>query len=79
MIKENLTLTEIKKRVLGFSGERVNVRVDLGRNRSVKFTGKLTGVYPSVFTIEPDDKSYRGKTSYSYADVLCGDVRIGRG
>ncbi len=56
--------------------KRVSVRVNLGRNKSTRFCGVLTGVYPSLFTVTPDDKAYLGKTAYSYADVLCGMVKI---
>lgn len=57
---------------------RVAVRVNLGRNKSVSFSGVLSGVYPALFTVKPDDKDYLGKTAYSYSDVLCGNVKIKR-
>ncbi len=78
MIKETLTTAEIKRRITSFSGSRVNVKVDLGRNKSLKYTGTLSGVYPALFTVEPDDKSFLGKTSYSYAEVLCGNVKLNK-
>ncbi len=58
--------------------QRVAVRVNLGRNKSVRFSGTLSGVYPALFTVKPDDEDYLGKTAYSYADVLCGNVKIKR-
>ncbi len=60
------------------NAQRVAVRVNLGRNKSVRFSGTLSGVYPALFTVKPDDKDYLGKTAYSYADVLCGNVKIQR-
>ncbi len=60
------------------NAQRVAVRVDLGRNKSVRFSGTLSGVYPALFTVKPDDEDYLGKTAYSYADVLCGTVKIKR-
>lgn len=78
MIKETLTMAEIKRRITSFSGSRVNVKVDLGRNKSLKYTGTLSGVYPALFTVEPDDKNFLGKTSYSYAEVLCGNVKLNK-
>ena len=58
--------------------QRVTVRVNLGRNKSTSFSGILSGVYPALFTVQPDDKTYLGKTAYSYADLLCGNVKIKR-
>ena len=58
--------------------ERVAVRVNLGRNKSVSFSGVLSGIYPALFTVKPDDKDYLGKTAYSYSDMLCGNVKIKR-
>ncbi len=60
------------------NAQKVAVRVNLGRNKSVRFSGTLSGVYPALFTVKPDDEDYLGKTAYSYADVLCGNVKIKR-
>ncbi len=57
---------------------RVAVHVNLGRNKSVRFNGVLSGVYPALFTVQPDDADFLGKTAYSYSDVLCGNVKIKR-
>ena len=58
------------------SAQCTDVRVNLGRNKIVNFTGLLSGIYPALFTVRPNDKSFLGKTSYSYAEVLCGSVLI---
>ncbi len=60
------------------NAQRVAVRVNLGRNKSVSFSGILSGIYPALFTVKPDDEEYLGKTAYSYSDVLCGNVKIKR-
>ncbi|MBQ3220641.1 MAG: Veg family protein [Clostridia bacterium] len=60
------------------SAQRVAVRVNLGRNKSVSYSGVLSGVYPALFTVKPDDEDFLGKTAYSYSDVLCGTVKIKR-
>ncbi len=60
------------------NAQRVAVRVNLGRNKSVSFSGILSGVYPALFTVKPDDEDFLGKTAYSYSDVLCGNVKIRR-
>ena len=59
-----------------YSSQRVTVRVNLGRNKSVSYQGVLSGVYPALFTVKPDDEGFLGKTAYSYSDVLCGTVKV---
>ncbi len=76
MIKGTKNLPRIKEEIRGFYGQNVRVHVNLGRNRTSDFTGRLTGVYPALFTVLPDDKNYLGKTAYSYSEVLCGSVRV---
>ncbi len=78
MIKPTKNIKDVKQMVRACNAQRVAVRVNLGRNKSVHFSGTLSGVYPALFTVKPDDEDYLGKTAYSYADVLCGNVKIKR-
>ena len=57
---------------------KVDVTVNLGRNKVLSYRGELSGVYPALFTVRPDDERFLGKTSYSYAEVLCGSVQVKR-
>ena len=76
MIKSFKNIHSIKEEIQSFYDRPVAVSVNLGRNKIQKFTGILTGIYPALVTVSPDDSSYRGKTSYSYAEILCGIVKI---
>ena len=76
MIKPTKRISDVKQMVKSCSLQRVAVRVNLGRNKSVSYNGTLSGVYPALFTVKPDDKDFLGKTAYSYSDVLCGNVKI---
>ena len=78
MIKPSKNIKDVKQMVKDCAKQRVSVRVNLGRNKSTSFSGELSGVYPALFTIQPDDEKYLGKTAYSYADLLCGNVKIKR-
>ena len=62
MIKAVHNIVNVKKSVNSIIGEAVTVKVNLGRNKFVNFKGKLTAVYPSLFTVSPTD-DYKGKTS----------------
>ncbi len=76
MIKTSLTLSEVKTSIKNMQEKSVVVTINLGRNKLVKFVGKVQGVYPALFTVSPADKSFRGKTSYSYSEYMCGRVKL---
>lgn len=76
MIKPTKNIEDVKRMVKNCNAQRVAVRVNLGRNKTMQFYGTLSGVYPALFTVRPDAPDFLGKTAYSYADVLCGAVSI---
>ncbi len=75
MIKSNANLNDAKKYVCALKGREIAVTVNLGRNKRVKYRGVLSEVYPALFTIRPLEE-FRGKTSFSYSELLCGGVKI---
>jgi uncharacterized protein Veg len=78
MIKPTKNIEDVKQMVKSCAKQRVAVKVNLGRNKIVSYCGILSGIYPALFTVQPDDEDFLGKTSYSYSDVLCGNVKIKR-
>ena len=76
MIKPKTDIAHIKQTIADYFQKQVDVTVNLGRNKVLKFCGELSGVYPALFTVRPNDANFLGKTSYSYAEVLCGAVKI---
>ena len=76
LIKVNTTIKAIKDTITGLNQKPVTVKLNLGRNKFVTFTAILNGIYPSLFTVCPDDKNFLGKTAYSYSEILCGRVKI---
>lgn len=76
MIKSVNSIESIKQTVQGFYLKPVTVKLNLGRNKYVTFPATLSGIYPSLFTVEPEDKNFLGKTAYSYSEVMCGRVYI---
>jgi uncharacterized protein Veg len=75
MIKQRKSLTSIKEEIKQFYQKDVSVKVNLGRNKTTTYIGKLTGIYQSLITVSPYGK-YLGKTNFSYADLLCGLVKL---
>ena len=76
MIKNTESLSQVKEYISKMQHRQVEVVLDMGRNRIVKFIGKLSGVYPALFTVKPDDGDFKGKTTYSYSEYLCGRVKV---
>lgn len=67
-------LEDVKKRVLSLKGKQITMEVNKGRNRIVKLLGVIDQVYPSMFVIKPSEKVDLDRMSFSYNDVLCGDI-----
>ncbi len=78
MIKPQKHIYEVKQMVKSCAKQKISVKVNLGRNKSVSYKGELSGIYPALFTVKPEDEHFLGKTAYSYSDVLCGNVKIKR-
>ena len=75
MIKNGRDLNSVKRAVEKLKGAVIDVKVNLGRNKFAFYEGVLTNVYSSLFTIEPN-RAFNGKTSFSYAELMCGNVKI---
>lgn len=78
MIRQSRNLAAVKRAIETCLRSKVDVTVNLGRNKVLSYRGELSGVYPALFTVRPDDERFLGKTSYSYAEVLCGNVQVKR-
>ncbi|MBR1968299.1 MAG: Veg family protein [Clostridia bacterium] len=76
MIKSTVSLSQVKETINKMKERPVSVTLNLGRNKLVSFSGKIVGVYPALFTVSPFDKSFKGKTSYSYSEFMCGRVKL---
>ena len=72
-------IASIKSEIMHFKreGADIDVKVSLGRNKYVTYKGKVTSVYPALFTVSPDGE-FGGKTSFSYSEVMCGAVTLTR-
>ncbi len=75
-MKRKNTIDNVKTMVRAHLAKRIFVRVELGRNKRMEFSGVLSEMYPALFAITPDEKDFKGKTVYSYSDVLMGTVKL---
>ena len=67
-------LQNVKSEILNLKGKSINLIVNKGRKKIVKFNGVIENVYPSMFVIKPNENVELDRTSFSYNDVLCGDI-----
>ena len=75
MIKQKNDFGTVKRAIERMLGSSVDVSVNMGRNKFVSFKGVVSACYPALFTVTPHTP-FTGKTSFSYSEVMCGQVRI---
>ena len=77
MRKVEMDIRDIILKIKALKGENVQMEVQKGRNKIEKYKGVIESVYPSIFTVKLiDDMGLKNSLSYSYTEVLCGDVVV---
>ncbi len=74
MVSSVEKLQNVKDEIMQLKGQDIRLIVNKGRKKIVKFNGIIESVYPSMFVIKPKENVELERTSYSYNDVLCGDI-----
>lgn len=74
MISSAEKLQNVKEEIMNLKGKDIRLTVNKGRKKIVKFYGIIENVYPSMFIIKPMENVDLERTSFSYNDVLCGDI-----
>ncbi|GIP30642.1 protein Veg [Paenibacillus sp. J23TS9] len=70
-------LLEIKRNLEAHVGQKISLRANGGRRKTVERTGVLEETYPSVFIVKLDQEQQTFKrVSYSYADILTESVEV---
>lgn len=70
------TLSQVKEKISSLKGQNIHIKVNKGRNKIVSLTAIIDQVYPSMFIINPTSIVDLDRKSYSYNDVLCGDIKF---
>ena len=73
-MEKRLSIYDIKDKVNKLKGQNIELKINRGRNKIVNITAIIAQVYPSMFVINPTCATFLDRKSYSYNDVLCGDV-----
>lgn len=75
-MKNVLSIADVKDKVTALKGQNISLKINKGRNKIVSLTAIIDQVYPSMFVISPTSEVVLDRKSYSYCDVLCGDVKF---
>ncbi|RYM04897.1 ABC transporter permease [Sporolactobacillus sp. THM7-7] len=71
------TINDIKGALDEHVGDRLTLKANGGRRKTIRRVGVLEGTYPSVFIVKLDKESNAyDRVSYSYTDVLTESVQI---
>ena len=76
MRKLGMSLNEVKEKIKALKGEYVTLAINRGRKKIDTIEAKVENIYPSVFTVKVDQINQLDTQTFSYFDVLCGDVEI---
>lgn len=77
MKKQPLILMSIKEQIWALKGKEVKMCVNRGRRKIVYYDAIIEDAYNSVFTVKNLQKVLDATIhTYSYSDILCGDVKI---
>lgn len=67
------TVDNIKQQILALKGKEVNLDINRGRRKVSSCRARIENVYASVFTVRSGTMEI---FTYSYNDILCGEVKI---
>ncbi len=70
------TVENIKQKIVELKGQVVKLYVNRGRRKVNSFRARITDVYASVFTVINCSDELEAVSTYSYNDILCGEVKI---
>lgn len=75
MRKPIKNLDIVKQEIMKLKGLNIEMEVNKGRKKIVHYEGIVENIYNSVFVVRVVN-DVRETLSYSFSDVLCGDVKI---
>ena len=70
------TVENIKQKIMELKGKEVNLYINRGRRKVSSLRARIEDVYASVFTVKSCPIDIGAIFTYSYNDILCGDVKI---
>lgn len=76
MRKVGLNVSTVIEEIEKLKGSSISMEINKGRKKIERYQGIIENVYPSIFTVNIGEG--KSPLSYSYTEVLCGDVVINK-
>ncbi len=70
----NKNAARVQEALSRYVGSDVRLKANSGRRKFIEHTGVLEGTYSNLFVVRIEEKSVERKMSFSYADLLTGNV-----
>lgn len=67
-------VSKVQEALSQFVGSDVKLKANSGRRRYVERSGVLEGTYSNLFVVRVEEQSVERKMSFSYVDLLTGNV-----
>lgn len=69
-----MNIDKIKEEVLKLKGSKLNIKINVGRNKYEYYEGYIKEIHPNIFTVDTN----KGLKSYSYSDYATKIVDISK-
>lgn len=76
MKKKAVSAREVRDNITALKGKMLQIKVNKGRKRIIKYSGEIDEILPSLFTMSIIGEKNVTRLSCSYSDVICGDIVI---
>ena len=76
MKKQTLSIDTIRNKINELVGKNIYMEVCRGRKQIKKYNGVVENTFARVFVVKLSGNEIVKSLSYSYSDVLCGEVVI---
>lgn len=70
------TVENIKQKIAELKGKEVDLHINRGRRKVSSYRARIEDIYSSVFTVKTCSNENDAIFTYSYNDILCGEVKI---
>ena len=67
-------VSKVQEALSQFVGSDVKLKANSGRRRYIESSGVLEGTYSNLFVVRVEEQSVERKMSFSYVDLLTGNV-----
>ena len=70
----NKSVSKVQEALSQYVGSDVKLKANSGRRKFIERSGVLEGTYSNLFVVRVAEKSVERKLSFSYVDLLTGNV-----